>query len=53
MAENARIVDHRLQSLKVSHRVREEVLRKQLASARTREYSQDERVAVGTRARGL
>ncbi|WP_420611488.1 DEAD/DEAH box helicase [Candidatus Spongiisocius sp.] len=33
VAENARIVDHRLQSLKVSHRAREEVLREQLASA--------------------
>ncbi|MDE0168727.1 MAG: helicase-related protein [bacterium] len=33
VAENARIVDHRLQSLKVSHRAREQVLREQLASA--------------------
>lgn len=33
VAENARIVDHRLQSLKVSHRAREEILREQLASA--------------------
>ncbi|MCY4368114.1 MAG: helicase-related protein [bacterium] len=33
VAENARIVDHRLQSLKVSHRAREDVLREQLASA--------------------
>ena len=33
VAENARMVDHRLQSLKVSHRAREEILREQLASA--------------------
>jgi len=33
VAENARIVEHRLQSLKVSHRAREEILREQLASA--------------------
>lgn len=33
VAENARIVDHRLQSLKVSHHAREEILREQLASA--------------------
>ena len=33
VAETVRIVDHRLQSLKVSHRAREEILREQLASA--------------------
>lgn len=33
VAENARTVDHRLQSLKVSHRAREQVLREQLDSA--------------------
>ena len=33
VAENARIVEHRLQSLKVSHRAREEILREQFATA--------------------
>ena len=33
VAENARMVDHRLQSLRVSHRAREDILREQLASA--------------------
>ena len=33
VAENTRIVDHRLQSLKVSHRAREKILREQLAQA--------------------
>ena len=33
VAENERIVDHRLQSLKVSHRAREEILSEQLASS--------------------
>ena len=33
VAENTRIVDHRLQSLRVSHRAREKILRDQLAQA--------------------
>lgn len=33
VADNARIVDHRLQSLEVSHRARERILKDQLASA--------------------
>ena len=33
VAENTRIVDHRLQSLKVSHHAREKLLREQLAQA--------------------
>ena len=33
VAENTRVVDHRLQSLRVSHRAREKILREQLAQA--------------------